>query len=164
MASTQAHGVASPEAGRKKETQMATTTPDYPLRSITINWSESDSLEGGQTFNTLMAAEAAIFDARGNAPEGGAYHKTKLTVTLSDGSVFGLRMDLKSWKHEDNDQTIMGHAQECADWRQTEDYQHHCSQIQGRHEAETRAEATGFAYLATSLKLARLIDLIAMAS
>lgn len=78
------------------DTQETVTAPEgkITVQSITFEWSESAEIESGLTVNTFAEAESIIKKAAVNAPDNGAYDKTKFTIKWSDGQTYTGRIDI----------------------------------------------------------------------
>lgn len=61
---------------------------------IVFNWSGSNAIGNGETFETFGRANAAIHAATGFAPAGGAYDKTDFTIHYTDGNTYHGRIDI----------------------------------------------------------------------
>ena len=84
-------------------TPSVRSTDRVPLKSIKVEWSESNLLENGHVYDSWAEAESD-FRAAALAHKGGGYDKTKFVITWADGEVYEGRIDLNS-----KDQSLIGH-------------------------------------------------------
>lgn len=71
-----------------------TTEGKIEVKTIQFVWSESGDIQDELTVNTFQEAEQLIKKAAKNAPDNGAYDKTKFLITWSDGQTYEGRIDI----------------------------------------------------------------------
>ena len=72
------------------------TATDIRIASITLLWTEGSMCDvlDGTTVATVAEINSLLRGVHSDPPSGGGYNKTKISITLTDGSVFTRRHDV----------------------------------------------------------------------